>query len=360
MSLGLEVPRNLSSMLSLLENKKGASAPMSYECGLLDSSNLVDGGWVEPGLRVYVERGSNGSSEKGLISVDVVTCNGGETPKQAMDSQSALDLQRRLQLHKPDEFRVLALAGYLENMAMLQVEILYRVPEWASAPYAPTSLFRLAAEGQLPTLVSTRIAIARKLACAVLHFHASNWIHGNIIDRNIIFFTPRGTQSGSPNLLEPFFCGFAPHPVETSSYLLRARTQDIYQLAWVILKLVFGDEVVHELRIFEPVRPLTTSTLEGIIAKSALRSMKQTKAVSLFTDAVMSCIFGSAAREGIIVQDKEFGKLAGFYWQVVRPLDHCLSLLEDPRPSVVAQGGHVRRRMSVQLPPTFPETCLDS
>lgn len=356
MSLGPEVPRNLSSMFSLLENRNDTSAPMSYEYGLLDRKHLVDEGWVDPGIRVYIQQGSNGSPEKGLISVEIVVCNGTETPKQAMDSQNALDLQKRLQLHKPDEFRVLPLAGYLENTKMGQVEILYHTPEWASPPYAPTSLFRLAAEGLLPASVSTRILIARKLACAVLHFHASDWIHGDIIDRNIIFFTARGSSPGSPNLLEPFFCNFALRPVrDTSGWDASrvkkesqlSRSHDIYQLAWVILKLVLGADVVRQLRIFEFALPSSTTGFETIIINSTLRSMKQMEAVTLFKDAVMSCISGVAALEGIIEQDEGFGSLTGFYWRVMRPLDHCLSLLGAVYPLVVGQGGLCRRKIDV-------------
>lgn len=51
------------------------------------------------------------------------------------------------------------------------------------------------------------------------------------------------------------------------------------------------------------------------------------EAVSLFKEAVISCISGSAANEGIIEQDEDFSKRAGFYWRVVRPLDQCLALL---------------------------------
>lgn len=76
---------------------------MFYERGLLNPNNLVDEGWADPGIRAYIERGSNGSPEKGLISVEIVVCNGGETPKQAMEFQSALDLQKLLQLPKPGE-----------------------------------------------------------------------------------------------------------------------------------------------------------------------------------------------------------------------------------------------------------------
>lgn len=248
MSLGPEVPRNLSSMFSLLDNRNGTSAPMSYECGLLDSHNLMYQGRFNPGIKVYIQHSSNSSPQRGLISVEFVTCGDGETPKQAMDSQSALGLQKRLQLHKPDGFRVLPLAGYLEDTTVPLVEILYQVPEWALPPYAPISLFQLAAEGKLPTCMGTRISIARKLACAVLHFHASDWIHGNIVDRNIIFFRARGLQTG-PNFSEPFLCNFAPHPVrEASKYdasrvneeCRRARGHDIYQLAWYVLGLCFS------------------------------------------------------------------------------------------------------------------------
>lgn len=343
MSLGLEVPRNLSSMFSLLQNESDTSAPMSYEYGLLDSSNLVDEGWVDPGIRVYIQRASNGSPEKGLVSVEIVACNGTETPKQAMESQSALDLQKRLQLPKPDEFRVLALAGYLENTQMRQVDILYHAPEWASPPYAPTSLFRISAEGLLPASVNIRITIARKLACAVLHFHASDWIHGNITDRNIIFFTARGSPSRLPNLLEPFLCSFTPRPAPKrdtcrgKEEFQRERSHDIGQLAWVMLKLVLGDDVVRKLRIFEFALPSSKTGFETIITNSALRSMKNSEAVVQFKDAIMSCICGSATVEGIIEQDESFGSLAGFYWRVMRPLDHCLSLLRATRPPVVSQ-----------------------
>lgn len=356
MSLGLEVAGNLSSMFSLLQNQSGASAPMSYEYGLLDSSNLVDEGWVDPGIRVYVQRASNRSPEKGLISVEIVACNGAETPKQAMDSQTALDLQKRLQLPKPDEFRVLALAGYLENTHMRQVDILYHTPEWASPPYAPTSLFRISAEGLLPASVNIRITIARKLACAVLHFHASDWIHGNITDRNIIFFTARGSPPRSPNLLEPFLCNFAPRPSPKGGTcrkeeLQRERSHDICQLAWVMLKLVLGDDVVRKLRIFEFALPSSQTGFETIIINSALRSMKNSEAVAQFKDAIMSCICGSAAVEGIIEQDESFGSLTGFYWRVVRPLDHCLSLLAL-RPPVVGQRRLDRSNTDVgQQPP---------
>lgn len=356
-SLGLEVPRNLSSMFSLLENRSGTPAPMSYEYGLIDPNNLVHQGWVDPGIRVYSQHGINGSPEKGLISVEIVICNGAETPKQAMDSQYALDLQTRLQLPKPTEFRVLPLAGYLENIQMRQVEILYQTPEWASPPYAPTSLFRIAADGLLPASVSTRISIARKLACAVLHFHASDWIHGDIIDRNVIFFTTRasspGSSLGSPNLLEPFFCNFALRPVKDISgrdtsrvkeESQRARGHDIYQLAWVILKLVLGADVVRQLRIFEFSLPSSMPGFETIIINSATRFMKQMEAVNLFKDAVMSCISGVAALEGIIEQDEGFGTLRGFYWRVMRPLDHCLSLLKTP---VVKQEAIGREKTEV-------------
>lgn len=343
MSLGSEVPRNLSSMFALLENQSGTSAPMSYESGLLDPNNMVDEGWVDPGIRVYVQRGSNGAPDKGLISVEIVACKGAETPKQAMDSPSALDLQKRLQLPKPDEFRVLALAGYLENTQIRQVEFLYQTPEWASPPYAPTSLFWICAEGLLPTSVNTRITIARKLACAVLHFHASDWIHGNIIDRNIIFFTARGSQPRLPNLLEPFLCNFLPRPASKrdtcrgKEEFQQARSHDIGQLGWVILKLILGDDIVRQLRIFEFALPSSTTGFETIIINSALRSMKNLEAVIQFKDAIMSCICGSAAVEGIIEQDECFGGLKGFYWRVVRPLDHCLSLLRALRPPVVSQ-----------------------
>lgn len=344
MSLGLEVPRNLSSMFSLLENRSGTPAPMSYEYGLIDPKNLVHEAWVDPVIRVYIQHGSNGSPEKGLISTEIVTCNGVETPKQAMDSQYTLDLQTRLQLPKPTEFRVLPLAGYLENIKMRQVEILYQVPEWASPPYAPTSLFRLAAEGLLPASVSTRISIARKLACAVLHFHASDWIHGDIIDKNVIFFTARGPSPGSLNLLEPFFCNFALHPSRVKEESQRARGRDIYQLAWVILKLVLGADVVRQLRSFEFALPSSTPGFETIIINSTLRFMKQMEAANLFKDAVMSCISGVAALEGIIEQDEGFGTFTGFYWRVMRPLDHCLSLLKAP---VVKQGAIGREKTEV-------------
>lgn len=344
-SLGPEVPRNLSSMFSLLDNRNGTSAPMSYEYGLLDLNDLVYQGWFDPGIRVYIQRGSNGSPEKGIISVDIVACNGGETPKQAMDSQSALGLQKRLQLHKPDEFRVLALAGYLENTAMRQVEILYQAPEWALPPYAPISLFKLTTEGQLPDCMGTRIAIARKLACAVLHFHTSDWIHGNIIDRNIIFFIAKT----GPNLLEPFLCNFAPYPVREASKcdalraseeFRRARGHDIYQMAFVILGLVLGDEVVRQLRIFEFSLASSTTKFEGVIDRSALLSLKNSEAALLFKKAMMSCISGGAAQEGIIEEDEEFKKCSGFYWRVVRPLDHCLSLLvRDMHPQDVERIG---------------------
>lgn len=356
MSLGVEVPRNLSSMFSLLENRSGTSAPMSYEYGLLDPNNLVDEGWVDPGIRVYIQHGNNGSPEKGLISVEVVACNGTETPKQAMDSQYALDLQNRLQLPKPVEFRVLSLAGYLENAQMRQVEILYQTPEWASPPYTPTSLFQIAAEGLLPASVSTRISIARKLACAVLHFHACDWIHGDIVDRNVIFFTPRGSSPKSLNLLEPFFCNFALRPVRDMSEgdtsrvkeeFQRARCRDVYQLAWVILKLVLGADIVRQLRTFEFALPSRTAGFETIIINTTLRFMKQTEPVYLFKDAVMSCISGVAALEGVIERDEGFVSLTGFYWRVLRPLDHCLSLLRALHPPMAEQRGISRETVNV-------------
>lgn len=348
-SLGLEVPRNLSSMFSLLENRNDTSAPMSYEHGLLDPNNLVDGGWADPGIRVYVELGSNGSPEKGLISVETVVCRGSETPKQAMESCSALDLQKRLQLPKPDEFRVMALAGYVENTKLPQVEILYHAPEWAAPPYAPISLFRIVARGLLPSSVGTRISIARKLACAVLHFHSSDWIHGDIVDHNVLFFTSRGPQPREPNLLEPFLCNFSPRAVWDSptagdvarakDELQRAKAHDISQLAWVMLKLVLGDSTVHWLRIFE----LGRTDFETALVSAATGTMNQTEAAALFKDAIVSCLCGSAALEGVIAQDETFASLTGFYWRVVRPLDHCLSLLLE-RPSQMGCKKKSRRK----------------
>lgn len=374
-SLGLEVPRNLSSMFSLLENRNDTSAPMSYEHGLLDPSSLLDEGWVDPGIRVYVERGSNGSPEKGLVSIETVVCKGGETPKQAMESRSALDLQRRLQLPKPDEFRVMALAGYVENTNMRQVEILYHAPEWASPPYAPISLFRIAAENLLPASMGIRISIARKLACAVLHLHASDWIHGDIIDCNVMFFTSRGPQPRVPNLLEPFLCNFVPRPVQDSTKagdvarardeFRRARARDISQLAWVMLKLVLGDDAVRRLRGFEPTLQAGRTEFTTALSSAAMESMNRPGPVVLFEGAIMSCLCGIAALEGVISQDEAFASLTGFYWRVVRPLDHCLSLLLERPLSVLGSKKKCHReRMAdvgqdkVPSPPHSMETAL--
>lgn len=321
-ALDLQVPRNLWSMFLLLDNRNEISPPMSYQSGLLMEKDLVCQGSFE-GIRVYMQRSNHSSSEKSFISVGIVAWNPGETPEDAMNSQSIMDLQKRLQLPKPDEVRVLALAGYLENRQMGQVEIVYHTPDWATPGSPPISLSKLAAKKQLPSSIGTRLLIARKLACAVLHLHMSGWVHGNISDRNIIFFKAQG-QKSEPNFLEPFFCNFAPVPKTGDDPEFNQQT-DIYRLAWVILLLVLGEEVIGQLRGLQ--FEYHANEFEQLITRYGMLSVRNECVALLFQSAVMSCLSGQAAREGIIKQDDGFNQRSGFYWRVVRPLDQCLSLL---------------------------------
>lgn len=202
-SLGsLEIKQNFSYMLDLIDESKETS-PVP----LLTPDNLIPSGSYD-GIGVYSKKSNmNGPPMGGLISI----------PTEWTMEQATTDLgdmvyirtkyQQRLRLPKPDEMRVLVLGGYFKNLATGRVELLYRIPHWASQKSPPVSLRRLLDEKQLPEDIGVRFSIARKLICAILYFHACKWVHGNIDDRNIIFFED---SERNLNFEEPFFCRFIP------------------------------------------------------------------------------------------------------------------------------------------------------
>lgn len=245
-----EIEQNFGSMLDLIDESK-VTSPVP----LLTPDNLISSGSYD-GIGVYSEKSDmDGPPMGGLISIRTEWTMEQATTDLGDMVYVRTKYQQRLRLPKPDEMRVLVLGGYFENLATGRVELLYRIPHWASQKSPPVSLRRLLAEKQLPKDIGVRFSIARKLICAILFFHACKWVHGNIDDRNIIFFED---SERNLNFEEPFFCRFIPSSKDTGEAVpttkesadaifgndVKLRNADTGSLWRTVLLVIFERETV--------------------------------------------------------------------------------------------------------------------
>jgi hypothetical protein len=156
--------------------------------------------------------------------------------------------------------------------------LVYLIPSGLSPPIIPVSLHTLILTAAKPSLTA-RIALAHRLATALLYLHAANWLHKDLRSANILFFppspSPNPSQSASLSspsnqpptyLLSPLLSGFAysrpdtpsenttTYPTLIPSHELRRhpsaqglspqkarKSHDIYALGIIMLELVLWE-----------------------------------------------------------------------------------------------------------------------
>jgi hypothetical protein len=317
-----QIKQNFSYMLDLIDESK-ATSPVP----LLTPDNLISSGSYD-GIGVYSQKsGMDGPPMGGLISIRTEW-----TVEQATTDLGDMvyirtKYQQRLRLPKPDEMRILVLGGYFENLTTGRVELLYHFPHWASQKSPPVSLRRLIAEKQLPDDIGVRFSIARKLICAILYFHACQWIHGNIDDRNIIFFED---SEHNLNFEEPFFCRFIPSSKDALEAVpatkesadaifgndVKLRNADTESIWRTVLLVIFEKETVAA-------NGSPDSHLGYFGAKHDLSKWAEINECVYVSDWSGDSGMGRSTLEGNLGSNDDYISRQGMYWKLTRILNLC-------------------------------------